>query len=554
MTSAWPRIGAAVAIVAAVLGWAGPVSAHADLVGTTPGNQAVLDASPQELVLTFSEAIDPIEPALRVVDADGNEVDLGTADQSRGSDTLGLDIDEDLSDGTYVVAWQALSADSHNIRGAFTFSVGEATATRSGLVDELFATSNDTPAGALPLAVGRFGSYAGIAVLLGGLFAATVLARTQLPTRRVGRVLIAAVGTGAVGTAVMISAQANLIGSSLLDWPTVAATQSGRWWVLRVAAILAFVPIVLMRRRLASRVGAVATTAAGVGLLAIVSAGGHGVTGRWVPLGYAATVVHLAAMTIWAGGLTLLVVGLPRSRFWETANRFSPWALASVAVLALSGSINGWRQVGGLNGITDSSYGRWLVVKVALVVMVVVVAAITRRMLSRTDAAASGDQLALSAAPGPTAESLEPSTSAATRTSVMVEVVGIAFVVAATSGLVNSPPPELNQPTNEIVSVVQGDRIAQVELEPAVTGGTVVHVTITSPRGGLDRADEIAVTAGLASAQIGPIEIETFTASPNHVIADNADFPVAGLWTIEVTARYGEFDQVVFSVDVPVED
>ena len=44
-------------------------------------------------MLTFSEAIDPIEPALRVVDADGNEVDLGTADQSRGSDTLGLDIE-----------------------------------------------------------------------------------------------------------------------------------------------------------------------------------------------------------------------------------------------------------------------------------------------------------------------------------------------------------------------------------------------------------------------------------------------------------------------------
>ncbi len=250
---------------------------------------------------------------------------------------------------------------------------------------------------------------------------------------------------------------------------------------------------------------------------------------------------------------TLLIIGLPRTRFWETANRFSPWALGSVAVLAVSGSLNGWRQVGGLGGITDSSYGRWLIVKVALVAIVVATAAITRRLLARSNAAPSAGVFALSAAPGPTAGRAESSTSAATRKSVLIEVVGIVFVIAATSGLVNAPPPELSEPQNQTVSVVQGDRIAQVELEPAVTGGTVMHVTITSPRGGLDRADEITVAAELESEQIGPIEIETFPASPNHVIADNADFPVAGLWTIEVTARYGEFDQVVFNVDVPVE-
>ncbi|MEP1122783.1 MAG: copper resistance protein CopC [Ilumatobacter sp.] len=550
MMSSWGRLVTAVVIVVAGLSWSGPVSAHADLVETIPGNQAVLDEAPSEIVLTFSEAIDPVEPALRVVDADGNDVDLGTADQSRGDTTLGVEIDETLSNGTYVVAWQALSADSHNIRGAFTFSVGEETATRSGLVDDLFATSNDSPDGAVPLAIGRFASYAGIAVVLGGLFAATALARPQLSTRRIGRLLMAGVATGAAGTAAMISAQASLIGSSVLDWPTVAATQSGQWWVLRFAAIVAFVPIVLSRHRLRSKVGAAAATFAGLGLLGIVAAGGHGVTGRWVALGFAATVTHLAAMTIWVGGLTLLIIGLPRTRFWETANRFSPWALGSVAVLALSGSLNGWRQVGGLGGITDSSYGRWLVVKVTLVAVVVATAAITRRLLARNNVAPSAEVFALSAAPGPT----EGSTSTGTRRSVLIEVVGIVFVIAATSGLVNAPPPNRSEPQNQTASVVQGDRIAQVELEPAVTGGTVMHVTITSPRGGLDRADEITVTADLESEQIGPIEIETYPTSPNHVIADDADFPVAGLWTIEITARYGEFDQVVFNVDVPVEN
>lgn len=551
MSMSWRRLVAAIAIVVAGSTWSSPVSAHADLVRTSPANQAVLDESPSEIVLDFSEAIDPVQPAVRIVDADGNEVDSGTADQSLGADTLRVVVDEDLADGTYVVAWQAVSVDSHNIRGAFTFSVGQPSATRPGLLDDLFATSSDGAGGAASLAIGRFASYAGIAVLLGGLFSATVLVRSELSTRRVGRLLWFGLGTAAVGTAVMISSQATVIGSSALDWGAVADTRSGRWWVLRLAAIGAFVPIVIWRRRLYSLGGGAVGIVAGVALLAVVAAGGHGVTGRWVAIGYSATVIHLAAMVIWVGGLFLLISGLPRSGFWDTANRFSPWALGSVAVLAVSGAVNGWRQIGGLDGIADSSYGRWLLIKIALVTAVVVVAFVTRRLLHACQVRALADVLALSAS-GPADEHVGSSPTIATRRSVIAEIVGVIFVVAATTGLVNAAPPELDAPTNQVASVAQGDRIAQVELEPAVTGGTVMHVTITSPQGGLDRADEITVTAELVAAQIGPIEIETIPASPNHVIADDADFPVAGLWNIEITARYGEFDQVVFNVEIPV--
>jgi hypothetical protein len=36
------------------------------------------------------------------------------------------------------------------------------------------------------------------------------------------------------------------------------------------------------------------------------------------------------------------------------------------------------------------------------------------------------------------------------------------------------------------------------------------------------------------------------------VVGVGVNLPVPGLWTFEVTARYGEFDQVVFSVQLPV--
>ena len=139
----------------------------------------------------------------------------------------------------------------------------------------------------------------------------------------------------------------------------------------------------------------------------------------------------------------------------------------------------------------------------------------------------------------------------ALRRTVLLEIAGMALILMATAGLVNSPPPP-SAATTESASAVVGERIVQVELEPAVTEGAEMHIYLSSPSGGLDRADEITVTASLASADLGPLEIETVPAGPNHVIATDVSLPVAGLWTFDVTARFGEFDQVVFTVEIPV--
>jgi len=132
-------------------------------------------------------------------------------------------------------------------------------------------------------------------------------------------------------------------------------------------------------------------------------------------------------------------------------------------------------------------------------------------------------------------------------------VAGIVLILGATAGLVNSPPP-IDTPEIVSVSAVVGARVAQVELEPAVTGGTEMHVYITSPSGALDRADEISVRAGLPEQDIPPFDVEVFPAGANHVVGANLDLPVAGLWTFDVTTRYGEFDEVVFTVQIPVSD
>ena len=542
----------------ASLGAAGTALAHAELTSSTPANQAILASTPPEILLTFSEGVDPVGDSIRLVDADGNAVPLGPIDQSQGDDTLRAPVPATIADGTYIVGWQAISADSHKIRGAFTFSVGAATPTAPGVIDEIFDAGGTAQSDSLLLGIGRFMSYAGIGVLVGALFLAAVLVPELIGERRIGALLVAAALTAVVGTALMFAGQAHLISGSYLAWGDVVQIQSGQWWLARLAAIGLFALFIPARPFLASTPGRIELALAGLLVCGVVAAGGHAVAGDIVVAGFVATVVHLAAMAIWLGGLALLAFGVPRSWFWWTASQFSPWALGAVAVLAVTGSVNAWRQLGSLSGLTDSAYGRWLVIKLLLVVLVVVVAFFTRRMARSDDD--DVPQVEESAADDPV-DGNDPAESVVTsppqeappalRRTVMLEIAGMALILMATAGLVNSPPPP-SAATTESASAVVGERIVQVELEPAVTEGAEMHIYLSSPSGGLDRADEITVTASLASADLGPLDIETVPAGPNHVIATDVNLPVAGLWTFDVTARFGEFDQVVFTVEIPV--
>lgn len=550
---------AALAVVAGVTALsAGTALAHAELISSNPANEAILASTPPEILLRFSEDVDPIGDSIRLVDAAGNPVPLGPLDQSLGSDTLRTPVPATIDDGTYVVGWQAVSADSHKIRGAFTFSVGVATPTAPGVIDDIFDAGGTSSSDSLLLGVGRFLSFAGTGVLVGALFLAAVLVPELIAERRIGLLLVTAAVAGLFGTVAMFAGQAHVITGSYLSWGDVVDIRSGQWWLARLVAIGLFALFIPARAFLTSIPGRVEVAIAGLAVFAVVAAGGHAVAGDDVLLGFVSTVVHLAAMALWVGGLLLLVAGVPRAWFWWTASQFSPWALGAVVALAVTGSANAWRQLGSLEGVTDSAYGRWLVVKVLLVVAVVAVAYFSRRM-SRSDDEDAVDEPATAVEGDTATASVGAAVSdvqeppPALRRTVLLEVAGIALILMATAGLVNSPPPP-SAATTESASVVVGDRIVQVELEPAVTGGTEMHVYLSSPGGGLDRADEITVEASLPAADLGPLEVEVVPAGPNHVIAPAVDLPVAGLWTFEVTARFGEFDQVIFTVQIPVSD
>ncbi len=100
-----------------------PAFAHAHLKSATPAEDATLAASPSEIVLEFSEAIEPKFSAIEVDDAKGARVDKDdlhgdAADARRLAVTL-----QPLAPGTYKVIWHVTSTDTHKTNGAYQFKV-----------------------------------------------------------------------------------------------------------------------------------------------------------------------------------------------------------------------------------------------------------------------------------------------------------------------------------------------------------------------------------------------------------------------------------------------
>jgi copper transport protein len=186
------------------------------------------------------------------------------------------------------------------------------------------------------------------------------------------------------------------------------------------------------------------------GLLATVSLTGHAGTGAAAPVGLTADVLHLAAVSVWLGGLAALVTAvLPRrdpGELGQVLPRFSQLAFGAVAVVVSTGLVQTWRQVGAVDQLLWTDYGRLLLAKVTLVVLLVAAGAVSRSTVQHRLVATS----ALAArAEGPGAARLDPdlATVARLRRSVLVELAIAVAILALTAALVTTNPARATEST-----------------------------------------------------------------------------------------------------------
>ncbi|HEY2755185.1 MAG TPA: copper resistance CopC family protein [Pseudolabrys sp.] len=117
------------AVAAACLGalLLGPVRAHAHahLDHASPAVGGAVATAPKEVVLWFTEALEPKFSGIVVQDATGAAVQDGAATIDVGN-TAELHVAvKALPPGTYKVIWHVLSVDTHRTQGDFTFTVNK---------------------------------------------------------------------------------------------------------------------------------------------------------------------------------------------------------------------------------------------------------------------------------------------------------------------------------------------------------------------------------------------------------------------------------------------
>jgi copper transport protein len=423
------RIGLALASgVLVVLAGASPASAHAVLEGTDPAPDTVLGSVPSSVTLTFDEAVTTLPTSIRVYAPDGSRVDDGHVLHPNGAgEQVSVGVSGSAARGTYLVSWRVIADDSHPVSGAFTFAVGNRSATPIARPERTDRTV------AAMLGASRFVGYLGCALLVGGLAFLIVLWPAGRGTRRSRMLLLA----GSVG--LLVSATAALflngpydaalglgsIGEADLMRETLS-TIFGHAMLVRLLIAFVTTAVLLDARRLGRTQGIVLAGLA-VALVATFPFTGHAVAGDLRALALVSDLIHVSAMSVWLGGLAMLVAALMRSPVAEldpVVRQFSRVALACVVLLVSTGAFQAWRQVRGWAALVHTTYGRELLVKIGLVALVLLVAWFSRSWVIRSARADEADMHDV----------------ARLRRTVLAEAVIAVVVLGITSALVATEP------------------------------------------------------------------------------------------------------------------
>ncbi|MER7493863.1 copper resistance protein CopC [Streptomyces pharetrae] len=581
-----PALLAALLTLLVLLGSAPPAAAHAALSGTDPRDGTVLKTAPRQLTLSFTESVGLLDGSVRLFGPDNRRVRIDEARHAPdGDDTVRVTLPDGLRSGTYTVAWRVVSADSHPVSGAFTFSIGERSRT-AALPD---TGPPEHPVTKALHTLARHLAYLAVALLLGTVAFVTVC---RPPDTRPLRGLLTTGWWTLLATTLALFAlrapyETGTAPWTALDPDGLRRTATGRPGL----ALLCRLALLLLLARLPRRRMPWPHAVFAVGLALTWAAAEHASAGIQVPVAMASSVLHLLAMAAWLGGLAALLACLRRDTLpATTVHRYSRLALISVTVLAVTGVYQSWRGLGSLDALGGTPYGRLLLLKLAAVVVLLGAASVSRRLVRgpreteetaavrgtvpvpaggsaaeepqpRTPPPAPGPREPDGRPAGPDRRRLRRSVLAEAAVGVVVLALttlltgtlpGRAAAEAAAAGPATGLPPTTTTTVPFDVGTPGGSGTVHITLDPARTGENSVQAVVFAPDGGPVTVPELRLTFSLPAQDIGPIDAELADRG-GYWATDGLDLPVPGDWRMKVTVRVSEFDQVTVARGVRIE-
>ncbi|MEV4511205.1 copper resistance protein CopC [Dactylosporangium sp. NPDC049525] len=527
---------------------AGPASAHATLVGSTPTADVVVDALPGEVVITFTEAVRPVADKIRVIAPDGARLDSGKA-VARGVELV-IPVRSGGPRGTYLVSYRVVSADNHPISGGFAFSFGEVSATATS---DAVADVQTDPFVKHTMSAARWLGFAGLILLVGPALVLLTLWPARLPTAGpaklavAGGILLAVSGLLELYLQIPYTSGSGLLGGTVEGAVEVLGTAYGAAHLVRLAVVVA--AVLLLRPVVGLRAGKL--DQALLILLGVVGAAtwplsGHPSASPVPALTVVADAAHLAAMAVWVGGLVVLVGFLLRRADERELGVIMPvwsgWALLAVTVLVLAGTAQALVEVGTLSALTGTPYGQLVIVKVGLFAIILAAAAYARNVTNRQ----TPDE-------GNLAE-----VRRRLRVGVLVEVGVVVLILGVTSVLVQTTPARsveasAAQPGRPVEVKVSSSLFqVVVDVAPAKTGINTVHLYALKPDGRTPiRVVEWKATVALPAKGIELITVPVLALTPDHATGQ-IQLPAAGIWDMRVTLRLDDINQATVTAKIPV--
>jgi copper transport protein len=533
MSTLVARLLAVVVALLAVVAPAAPAYAHAALLESTPADGVLLPAAPLEVVLRYSESVGTALGAVRIVAPDGSRADTGQVSTQAGGKEVVAPLRGDLPQGTYLLLWRVVSEDSHPVSGASTFSVGRESAVAQ-------APSEVSGGGVAQdlLTVSRAVRYAGLTLLVGAVGFVLLVWRGGWGDAGLRRLVWTGWGLAVAGSAAGLLLQGPYAaGLQLAEAPSllddVLGTRYGAATAVRLALLIAVAAVVAKARRPWPAVPLLA------GVLLTTSAVGHASAGDLVGVALPADAAHLAAMSVWVGGLVVLAAVLLR-RIEDLSSVLPRWsrvAAGSVLVLVATGTFASWREVRELEALTTTTYGRLLLTKTTLVVAMLALGALGRGWIRR-HYTLPVVHAATAFAPAPRA----PADPRPLRRQAFAEAAIAVVVIGVTAGLVDTTPARTAYaPVFSETKSVSGDLRVQVDVEPARAGLNQMHVYYTGA--GSKAVDVEEVTARftrVGTTDVVPVAVPRDTLG--HYEQLKVPLPDAGQWRLDLTTRTSDID------------
>ena len=398
-------------LIFAFLSLAGATHAHSALLSSKPAAEESVATSPERVQLVFSVRVQHEISSISLIGPDGEVQTPGPLEATPDGKTVWVELAFHLPPGRYKVEWRALSADDHTIKGDFAFSVLPPAA-RSSFADPPEPTPPDQDHSMMdhsshirqvgiswPESIARWFAYLGMLVFGGGLafrlFVAAPSAGTGSELAAFDNAAIkgtvAAAGVFLAAACVALALQTVALFDVFSFTGAMAVirdTTFGAPWAAQVAAAVVGIVFLLIASYTDEASRRKWFWAAFATSLVLFVASGFTGHARAASAEYALAApsdwLHLAAASVWVGGLVMIFTAVPRAVavidreakpvvYSEYISRFNKLAIVSVLVLAATGIYNSWIHVESIAALFRTTYGQLLIAKVILSMLMVVV-------------------------------------------------------------------------------------------------------------------------------------------------------------------------------------